>query len=56
MTAAPDEVAIHPGRHLGSISGSRFHHHDWILREASNSETGSSASWFECGACGQPYA
>lgn len=42
-------------RHLRSVPQSGIHHHDWILREALNNETGASTSWFECGGCGKPY-
>lgn len=42
-------------RHLRSLSRGGVHHHEWILREALNSETSASTSWFECGACGQSY-
>lgn len=42
-------------RHLRSVSASGVHHHEWIVREALNTETGVSTSWFECQGCGQSY-
>jgi len=59
MTAAPlaPPAAIPQQRsHPAPVGPGQVHNHEWIVREALDSESGLATSWFECGTCRSPYA
>ncbi|MCX6395292.1 MAG: hypothetical protein NTV23_02275 [Propionibacteriales bacterium] len=56
MTAVLDTALTAPAAARPSTPAPPAHHHVWELHETVDAFTGVPLSWFECEACGTPYA